>query len=72
MIKLHRNSIFPVFLYGYETWSPVLRDERGLRVFEIRVLRKIFWLKRDDVRGSAEEYIRRYIKICTHHQITFG
>jgi hypothetical protein len=58
-------------LYGYETWSPVLKDEGGLRVLENRVLRKIFGLKGDDVRGSAEDHIRRYFKISTPHQIKF-
>jgi len=34
--------ILPVILYGCETWSLTLREERGLRVFENRVLRGIF------------------------------
>ena len=36
-------------LYGCETWSLTLREERRLRVFENRVLRKIFGPKRDEV-----------------------
>jgi hypothetical protein len=36
-------------LYGYETWSLTLRKERRLRVFENRVLRRIFGPKRDEV-----------------------
>jgi len=36
-------------LYGCETWSLTLRDERRLRVFENRVLRRIFGPKRDEV-----------------------
>jgi hypothetical protein len=36
-------------LYGCETWSLTLREERGLRVFEDRVLRRIFGPKRDEV-----------------------
>jgi hypothetical protein len=39
-------------LYGYETWSPALRKEHRLRVFENRVLRRIFGLKRDEVTGG--------------------
>jgi hypothetical protein len=39
--------ILPVVLYGCETWSLRLREEHGLRVFENRVLRRIFGLKRD-------------------------
>ena len=39
-------------LYGCETWSLTLREERRLRVFENRVLRRIFGAKRDDVTGN--------------------
>ena len=39
-------------LYGCETWSLTLRDERRLRVFEKRVLRKVFVPKRDEVTGE--------------------
>ena len=42
-------SILPVVLYGCETWSLTLREERRLRVFENRVLRKVFGPKRDEV-----------------------
>jgi hypothetical protein len=37
----------PVVLYGCETWSLTLREEHRLRVFENRMLRKIFGPKRD-------------------------
>jgi hypothetical protein len=40
--------ILPVVLYGYETWSLTLRENRRLRVFENRVLRGIFGPKRDE------------------------
>jgi len=39
-------------LYGCETWSLTLREERILRVFENRVLRRIFGLRRDEVTGD--------------------
>jgi hypothetical protein len=39
----------PVVLYGFETWSLILREERRLRVFENRVLRRIFGRNRDEV-----------------------
>ena len=42
----------PVVLYGCETWSLTLREERRLRVFENRVLRRIFGPKRDEVTGE--------------------
>jgi hypothetical protein len=40
-----------VVLYGFETWSLTLREKHKLRVFENRVLRRIFGLKRDEVTG---------------------
>jgi hypothetical protein len=39
-------------LYGHETWSPTLWEERRLRVFENRVLRRIFSQKRNEVTGG--------------------
>ena len=50
-IKIYRIIILPVLLYGCETWSLTLRDERRLRVFENRVLRRVFGPKRDEVTG---------------------
>ena len=44
--------ILPVVLYGCETWSLTLREERRLRVFENRVLRRLFGPKRDKVTGE--------------------
>ena len=41
--------ILPVVWYGCETWSLTLRDKRRLRVFENRVLRRIFGIKRDEL-----------------------
>jgi len=49
---IHRNRIFLVVLYGCETWSLTLRDEIRMRVFENRVLRRIFGTKRDEVIGE--------------------
>jgi hypothetical protein len=48
-IEIHRTIIVPVVLYGCETWSLTLREERRLRVSEYRVLRKVFGPKRDEV-----------------------
>jgi len=45
----------PVVLYGRETWSLTLREEHRLRVFENRVLRRIFWPKRDKVTGERRK-----------------
>ena len=47
-IMIYRTIILPFVLYGCETWSFTLREERRLRAFEIRVLRRIFGPKRDE------------------------
>ena len=46
-IKIYTTIILPVVLYGCETWSLTLREEHRLRVFENRVLRRIFGSKRE-------------------------
>jgi hypothetical protein len=51
-VKIYKTIIVPVVLYGCETWSLTLREEHRLRVFENRVLRRIFGPKRDDVTGD--------------------
>jgi len=51
-IKVYRTIILPVVLYGRETWSLTLREERRLRVFENRVPGRIFGPRRDEVRGK--------------------
>jgi len=51
-IKIYRTIILLVVLYGCETWSLTLREVRRLRVFENRVLRKMFGSKSDEVTGE--------------------
>jgi len=51
-IKIYRTIILPVVLYGCETWSLTLREERKVRVFENMVLRRIFGPRRDEVMGE--------------------
>jgi hypothetical protein len=51
-VKIYRTIILPFVLYGCETWSLTSREEHRLRVFENRVLRRIFGLKRDEVMGE--------------------
>jgi hypothetical protein len=51
-VKIYRTIILPMDLYGCETWSLTLREERRLRVYENRVLRKVFGPKRDEVTGE--------------------
>jgi hypothetical protein len=51
-IRVYRTVVLPRVLYGCETWSLTLRDEQRLRVFENRVLRRIFGPKRDELTGD--------------------
>ena len=51
-IKIYRTTIFPVVLYGCETWSLTLREDRKLEVFENMVLRRIFGPRRDEATGK--------------------
>ena len=51
-IKIYRTIILHFVLYGCETWSLTLREERKLRVFENMVLRRIFGPRRDEVTGE--------------------
>jgi hypothetical protein len=48
-IKIYRNIILPLVLYGCGTWSLTLREDHKPRVFENRMLRKIFGSKRNGV-----------------------
>ena len=52
LVSVWRGIILHVVLYGCETWSLKLREERRLRVFENRVLRREFGPKRDEVTGE--------------------
>ena len=53
-MSIHINLfiILPVVLYGCETWSLALREEQRLRVFDNKVLRKIYGAKRDEIIGE--------------------
>jgi hypothetical protein len=53
-IRIYRTIILPVVLYGCETWSLMLKEEHRPRVFENRVLRRIFGPKRDQVKGNRK------------------
>jgi len=69
---MYTNIILSVVLYGCETWSLTLREECWLRVFENRVLRRIFGPKWDEVIGNREHYIMRSLMINTSHPKFFG
>jgi hypothetical protein len=51
-IKIYKTIILPVVLYGCVAWSLTQREERRLRVFENRVLRRVFGPKRVEVTGE--------------------
>jgi hypothetical protein len=51
-VRIYKTIILPVVLYGCETSSLTAREEHKLRVFENRVLRRIFGPKRDGVTGG--------------------
>jgi len=51
-IMMYRTVILNIVLYGCETWSLTLREERRLKMFENRLLRRIFGPKRDKVTGE--------------------
>jgi hypothetical protein len=66
-IRIYKTIILPVVLYGCGTWSLTLREEHTVRVFENRVLRRIFGPKRDEVAGGwrklhKAELLVRYAK----------
>jgi hypothetical protein len=54
-VKVYKTIILPVVLYGHDTWSLTLREEHRLRVFENRVLRRIFGPKRVEVMGDSRK-----------------
>jgi len=70
-VKVYRTIILSVVLYGCETWSRPLREERWLRVFENGVLRRICGPKRVEVTVEWS-YIMRSLMISTPHPILVG
>ena len=67
-----QNYKFACFLYGCETWSLALKEERRVRVFEDKVLRRIFGPKRDEVTRKWRKLHNRSLTIFTPHPILFG
>jgi len=62
----------PIVLYGCETWLLTLRDEHRLRVFEKRVLRRIFGLKRDEVTREWKKLHSEEVNDLYPHPVLFG
>jgi hypothetical protein len=70
-VTTYTAMILPVVLYGCENWSLKLMEEHRLRVFENRLMRRIFRPKRDEVTGEWSCTMRSFI-ICTYPQISLG
>jgi hypothetical protein len=68
-IRIYKTVILLVVLYGCETWSLTLREEHRLRVFENRVLRRIFEPRRNEITEGGENCIMRSFIACTLHQV---
>jgi hypothetical protein len=71
-IKIYRTIILPVVLCWCKTWSLTLREERMLRVYENRVLKRVFGPKRNEVQENGESYIMRKRMICIPYRILCG
>ena len=67
-IKIYRTIILPVVLYGSRT----LKNERRLRVFENRVLRRVFGPRGTRLQGNGENYIMRSLVFSTPYPILCG
>jgi hypothetical protein len=69
-LEYKKTVILPVVLYGCETWSLTSREEHRLRVFENRVLRRIFGPKRDEVTGDWRKLYKEELhNLCSSPNI---
>ena len=68
-INIYRTIILSFVIYGCETWSLTLREERRLRAFENRALRRIFGPKSDKV---TREWRKLHNEELNHYPILFG
>jgi hypothetical protein len=62
---MYKTRMLPVVVRGYETWSLILREEHGIRVFENKALKKIFGPKREEIKWDWT----KNVAICTSRQI---
>jgi hypothetical protein len=70
-IKIHKFIMCPVVLYRHETWSLTLREKHRPRVFENRVLSRVFGAKRDKVMEEWRRLHDKELTFCTPHHILF-
>jgi len=71
-IKVYRTIILPFVLYGCETWSLTLREERRLRVSENTVIRKIFGSGSDEVTGEWRKLYIEELNDMYYSPVQFG
>ena len=70
-IKTSTIIIFPIVLYGWETWSPILREEYRSVILENRVMRRILGPKTEEVKKAGESRILKSFRFCIPRQILF-
>ena len=72
-LKIYKSLIRPIVTYGCEAWTLTNRDEQYLRIFERRILRKVFgpvqneggfWRIKNELRSERPNKKRRYSEIC--------
>jgi hypothetical protein len=68
-VGIYKSIILSVVLYGCETWSLTVREEYKLRMFENRVLLRIFGPKRDGVTGGRENCKTKSFIICIRRKV---
>jgi hypothetical protein len=66
-IRIYKTIILPLVLYGCEAWSLTSREEHRLRVFENRVLRRIFGPRRDEVTGDWRKMHNEELVLFPNH-----
>ena len=82
-IKIYKTIILTVVLYGCEAWSLTLREECRLRVFENRILRRIYGPRRDEngewgrlynekIQRKIRSPFRELVNLSSHHKPTPG
>jgi hypothetical protein len=71
-VKMYETVILPVVLYGCETWSFILKEEHRLRVFENRVVRRIFGPNGDSVSGEWRNLHNEELHILYSSQISLA
>jgi len=71
-IEIYRTIILPGVVYGCETLSLTIREERRLRVFENRVSMRVFGPKRDKETGEWRKLLNEELNVCTHRPLLLG